>query len=126
MLGRCEAVAGDVSQLNLGLSAEDRKRLTDEVNLIWHCAATIRFDEPLKKAVLLNTRGTKFMIDLAKDCKQLDVSDGLLRLKPFSFVLISFRRCFVTCRLLIVIWARGFCTRNRIRRPAILMSSLKP
>lgn len=74
MFARCEAVAGDVSHLGLGLSKEDRKKLTDEVNLIWHCAATIRFDEHLKKAVLLNTRGTKFMIDLAKECKQLNVT----------------------------------------------------
>lgn len=30
-----------------------------------------RFDELLKKAVLLNTRGTKLMLDLAKEMKNL-------------------------------------------------------
>lgn len=48
-------------------------RLIDEVNIIYHCAATIRFDEALKKAVLLNTRGTKQVSELAGSCKKLDL-----------------------------------------------------
>lgn len=79
---KCKAVAGDVSEFNLGLSEENRKMLSENVQLIYHCAATIRFDEPLKYAVLLNTRGTKFMLDLAKQCKKLEVS---LRKKVLSF-----------------------------------------
>lgn len=71
---KCKAVAGDVSDFNLGLSEEDRKMLANNVQFIYHCAATIRFDEPLKHAVLLNTRGTKFMLDLAKECKKLEVT----------------------------------------------------
>lgn len=78
---KCKAVPGDVSELNLGISAEDRKMLTDSVHFIYHCAATIRFDEPLKFAVLLNTRGTKFMLNLAQECKKLEVR--------FSFILSS-------------------------------------
>lgn len=58
---------------NLGINSEDRERLINEVDIIYHCAATIRFDEPLKKAVLLNARGTKFMLELAQECKQLKV-----------------------------------------------------
>lgn len=68
------AIAGDVSAPDLALSPEDRKLLIEEVNIIFHCAATIRFDEALKKAVLLNVRGTKLMLDLAKEIKDLYVS----------------------------------------------------
>ena len=73
-LNKVVAVSGDVMEENLGLSTEDRKKLINEVEIIYHLAATIRFDDPLKKAVLLNVRGTKFMLDLAKECKKLIVS----------------------------------------------------
>ena len=57
----------------MGLTESDRKLLIDEVNIVFHLAATIRFDEPLKKAVLLNTRGTKLVLELAKQMKNLEV-----------------------------------------------------
>lgn len=60
---------------DLGLSDADRKLLADNVSIVYHCAATVRFDETLKRAVLLNTRGTKLMLALSKTFKQLDVSD---------------------------------------------------
>lgn len=71
ILGQVRAIAGDVSLPDLGISQADRELLAEKVHLIYHCAATIRFDEPLKRAVLLNTRGTKLMLELAKDFKQL-------------------------------------------------------
>lgn len=74
MLKVCKAIPGDVSVDGLGLFPEDRELIANNVNIIYHCAATIRFDEPLKKAVLLNTRGTKLMLDLAKECKKLQVN----------------------------------------------------
>ncbi|XP_039314065.1 putative fatty acyl-CoA reductase CG5065 isoform X2 [Solenopsis invicta] len=65
------AICGDVALPGLGLSEDDRKMLIEKVHIVYHAAATVRFDELLKKAVLLNTRGTKLMIDLAKEMKQL-------------------------------------------------------
>lgn len=70
----CKVISGDVSLINLGISKEDKEKIINEVTIIYHCAATVRFDEALKTAVLLNTRGTKFMVELAKECKVLDVS----------------------------------------------------
>ncbi|XP_050438445.1 fatty acyl-CoA reductase 1 [Adelges cooleyi] len=64
-------ISGDVSEPNLGISDEDRKILAEEVNIVFHAAATIRFDESLRKAVLLNTRGTKLALELAKEMKNL-------------------------------------------------------
>ncbi|XP_020291339.1 putative fatty acyl-CoA reductase CG5065 [Pseudomyrmex gracilis] len=64
-------VSGDVTLPGLGLSPEDRKMLCENVEIVYHAAATVRFDEPLKKAILLNTRGTKLMIELAKEMKHL-------------------------------------------------------
>ncbi|XP_012263918.2 putative fatty acyl-CoA reductase CG5065 isoform X2 [Athalia rosae] len=64
-------INGDVSSIGLGLSPEDRKLLCDKISIVYHAAATVRFDELLKRAVLLNTRGTKLMLELAKEMKQL-------------------------------------------------------
>lgn len=64
-------IQGDVMFPGLGISAEDKKMLIDKVTIVYHAAATVRFDEMLKKAVLLNTRGTLQMIELAKEMKNL-------------------------------------------------------
>lgn len=73
MIGKIIVIAGDCSLIGLGISDEDRKLIAENVTLIYHCAATIRFDEKLKRAVELNTRGTQEMIKLALECKKLDV-----------------------------------------------------
>lgn len=88
------AISGDVILPGLGLSPEDRKMLIENVNIVYHGAATVRFDEMLKKAVLLNTRGTKQMIELAKEMKHLNLfihistaychlEEKILREKPY-------------------------------------------
>ncbi|OXU20686.1 hypothetical protein TSAR_013725 [Trichomalopsis sarcophagae] len=66
-------ISGDVSHPGLGISAEDRKLLCERISIVYHGAATVRFDELLKRAVILNTRGTKQMLDLAKDMKKLEL-----------------------------------------------------
>ncbi|KAE8741530.1 hypothetical protein FOCC_FOCC012914 [Frankliniella occidentalis] len=67
------AVSGDVGEPGLGLSAEDRVTLADKVNIVFHCAATVRFDEVLNVAVNINVRGTKCVVDLCKEMKDLRV-----------------------------------------------------
>ncbi|CAG9770344.1 unnamed protein product [Ceutorhynchus assimilis] len=66
-------ISGDFDLDGLGLSDESRKILTENVNIIYHVAATVRFDEPLKRAVKINIEGSQQMIQLAKKCKKLDV-----------------------------------------------------
>ncbi|XP_076754542.1 putative fatty acyl-CoA reductase CG5065 isoform X2 [Xylocopa sonorina] len=64
-------IHGDVILPGLGISLEDKKMLCEKVNIVYHGAATVRFDALLKTAVLLNTRGTKQMLELAKEMKHL-------------------------------------------------------
>jgi fatty acyl-CoA reductase len=71
-------IAGDVSEPNLAISESDRRLLADSVNIVYHGAATIRFDEALKKAVILNTRGTKLVLELAREMKKLEVHKPLV------------------------------------------------
>ncbi|XP_075988837.1 putative fatty acyl-CoA reductase CG5065 [Anticarsia gemmatalis] len=71
LLQKVTIIGGDVAEPDLALSAEDRQLICNNMHIIVHAAATIRFDEELKKAVLLNVRGTKLMVELAKQCKNL-------------------------------------------------------
>lgn len=67
-------VAGDCSVAGLGLSLNDRQTLVSNINIIFHAAATIKFDESLKLAVDINVHGTKDVIELAKETKNLKVN----------------------------------------------------
>jgi alcohol-forming fatty acyl-CoA reductase len=73
MINKIVVISGDCSLIGLGISASDRTLILENCTLIYHFAATIRFDEKLKKAVELNTRGTREMIKLAKESKKLDM-----------------------------------------------------
>lgn len=51
--GKVKAIAGEVSEPNLGISVEDRRTITDNVNVIFHSAATLDFGDTLKTTVSL-------------------------------------------------------------------------
>ena len=42
------AIEGDISKPNFDLSKADEMMLIDQCHIVFHAAATIRFDEPLK------------------------------------------------------------------------------
>uniref|UniRef100_A0A6P7GH07 Fatty acyl-CoA reductase n=1 Tax=Diabrotica virgifera virgifera TaxID=50390 RepID=A0A6P7GH07_DIAVI len=66
-------IKGDVSELNLGISKEDRELLVNTVNIIYHSAASVRFDDFLKDAIILNVRGTREVAKLALDLKSISI-----------------------------------------------------
>ncbi|GJQ78022.1 hypothetical protein Trydic_g2370 [Trypoxylus dichotomus] len=68
---KCVAIVGDVTKDNLGLSVEDRETLKGEVEYVIHAAATVRFDEPLKSALLINTKGVFSSLQLAEEMQKL-------------------------------------------------------
>ena len=41
-------VVGDITVPQLGLSSEDRQLLIDNVSIVFHSAASVKFDDPLK------------------------------------------------------------------------------
>lgn len=41
-------VKGDIAEENLGMSDEDWETLQENVEIVFHSAATVRFDEDLK------------------------------------------------------------------------------
>jgi len=72
------AISGDISRPGLGLSAADRAVLVSSVEVVFHVAATVRFNEKLKVALQTNLGGTHSVMQLCKDMHQLKVgiADG--------------------------------------------------
>ncbi|XP_073831837.1 fatty acyl-CoA reductase wat-like [Musca autumnalis] len=63
-------ISGDCYEKGLGISAQDKEKLRN-VSIIFHVAATVRFDEDLKSAILLNTRGAYEMVKLAQELPKM-------------------------------------------------------
>ncbi|XP_063898661.1 putative fatty acyl-CoA reductase CG8306 [Helicoverpa armigera] len=66
-------VSGDVGEANLGLSPADRQMLIDNINVVIHSAATLDFQESLRPTVNINLLGTRRIMELCKDAKDLKV-----------------------------------------------------
>ncbi|CAK1593067.1 unnamed protein product [Parnassius mnemosyne] len=66
-------VSGDVGQEDLGLSETDRKLLIDNVNVVIHSAATLDFEDNLRPTVKINLLGTRRVMQLCKEIKDLKV-----------------------------------------------------
>ena len=55
-----------------GLSNEDLQLLVDNVSVVFHSAATVRFDEDLKFAVDMNINGPRQMLKVCRQMKHLE------------------------------------------------------
>ncbi|KAH8383417.1 hypothetical protein KR009_008479 [Drosophila setifemur] len=71
IMERLAPICGDCQEPDLGLSNSDRQLLVDEVQIVLHSAATVRFVEPLHIALAINTRGTHLMLQLAREMQHL-------------------------------------------------------
>jgi len=67
------AIAGDLALPDLGLSAADRARLIDEVDVVINSAATVVFDEQIDQAIALNTRAPRRLLALAREARKRPV-----------------------------------------------------
>lgn len=67
-------VSGDCVLPDLGLDEATIAKLIDEVDVVFHCAATVRFDQHIKTAAYINVRTVKDLIGMAKQMKKLKVS----------------------------------------------------
>lgn len=81
---KLQVIPGDILVENLGISVEDRKLIQAECQIIFHCAACVRFDMFLRDAINMNTVGTKRVLELAEGVKDLEA---------FVHVSTSYCRC---------------------------------
>ena len=68
------ALCGDMTKPGLGLSPEDRKTIVDQVDVIFHSAATVKFHGPLKDFISQNVLGTEAIMKLGEEMKHLKVN----------------------------------------------------
>jgi len=64
-------IDGHLEESSMGLSSSDREWLIENVNFVFHCAATIKFNEPLELASKINIQGTENVMALASRMKNL-------------------------------------------------------
>lgn len=64
-------VNGDCAVAGLGLSITDRQLVTSKVNIVIHAAATVRFDEKLKLALDINVHGTRELVNLCHEMRNV-------------------------------------------------------
>ncbi|KAJ8706265.1 hypothetical protein PYW08_010891 [Mythimna loreyi] len=64
-------IQGDMELPGLGISDEDRKMLASKITVIINAAATVKFDEKLSVSTAINVKGTKEVLKLAKECRNL-------------------------------------------------------
>ena len=69
---RVEVLEGDIADRRLGLSAEQRERLTAEVTVAYHLAAIYDLAVPSEIAQKVNVDGTGNVLDLLADCERLE------------------------------------------------------
>lgn len=67
-------IKGDILEEELGLCNDDRAYITDNIDVVIHCAATVKFNLPLKQAVPYNVGATHKLLELAKNMRKLQVS----------------------------------------------------
>jgi FlaA1/EpsC-like NDP-sugar epimerase len=67
------AVPGDCSIAGLGLNLCDRQTLINNVSIVFHVAATVRFDEHLRMAMNINVHGTRDVLELCNHMEKLKV-----------------------------------------------------
>ncbi|MES2732412.1 MAG: SDR family oxidoreductase [Bacteroidota bacterium] len=64
---RIKVVAGNITESQLGLSTPDYQYLSGKINVIFHSAATIKFNLSLAEATEVNIEGTRHIISFAYD-----------------------------------------------------------
>uniref|UniRef100_A0A0K8UGQ7 Fatty acyl-CoA reductase n=1 Tax=Bactrocera latifrons TaxID=174628 RepID=A0A0K8UGQ7_BACLA len=72
VLKKVTSFNGDVTYENLGLSGENLKYVTDNTNIVFHMAATLKLEGNLKDAIDMNTTGTRRALDISKQMKGLE------------------------------------------------------
>ncbi|HUM09579.1 MAG TPA: SDR family oxidoreductase [Myxococcaceae bacterium] len=67
-----EVLAGDVTDLHLGLSGEEVERVAGSVTLIFHLAALNQLSVSRELAWRTNVDGTRNVLELARECRRLE------------------------------------------------------
>lgn len=81
---RIHVIGGDLQQIRVGLNEADLNKICENVNVVIHAAADIRFNVPLLDLVRSNVRGTKEI---------LEISRRIEKLETFAFISTAYSHC---------------------------------
>ncbi|XP_034838855.1 putative fatty acyl-CoA reductase CG5065 isoform X1 [Maniola hyperantus] len=71
-LSKVIPIPGDIAKDKLAIAQEDENALIEDVSVVFHSAATVKFTEPFKTMIKVNLEGTAKIMDLSKRMKNLD------------------------------------------------------
>ncbi|XP_015043113.2 fatty acyl-CoA reductase wat isoform X1 [Drosophila pseudoobscura] len=71
LLAKVHPIRADYSAIDLDIDAADRAMLSSEVQIVFNVVASVKFNEKLSDAIDINVLGTKKILDLAMEMKQL-------------------------------------------------------
>ncbi|KAK7486341.1 hypothetical protein BaRGS_00022389 [Batillaria attramentaria] len=66
-------INGDILESHFGMSSEDQHRVCENVHVVFHSAATVKFDEELKLSVQMNVIGVQHLLSLCRRMTHLRV-----------------------------------------------------
>lgn len=78
-------ISGDVERDELGISNLDFVKIIQNVSIVFHSAATVRFDEHLKSAIEINIRGTRKILELCNQMMFLEVIKSEILMKIIEY-----------------------------------------
>lgn len=84
-LKRIHVIEGYIREIDAGISEKDKQTIIDNVDIIIHAAADVRFDVSLEELTLVNLRGTRELLKIAEQVKQLQM---------FVYVSTAFSHCY--------------------------------
>lgn len=84
IMSKLVAIESDIAEPKLGLSPECERLLSDNVNIIFHVAASVKFEAPLEVNLKHNVLATKTL---------LDVACGFEKLQCFIHVSTAYSNC---------------------------------
>ncbi|KAI5700888.1 hypothetical protein M8J75_003835 [Diaphorina citri] len=69
---RIVVLTADLQSDGLGLDEKEKKVLREDINIVFHVAATVKFDEHFQTAFEINCKGTEKLLKMAEEMKNLD------------------------------------------------------
>uniref|UniRef100_A0A1A9WT59 Fatty acyl-CoA reductase n=1 Tax=Glossina brevipalpis TaxID=37001 RepID=A0A1A9WT59_9MUSC len=84
IINKVHVIKGDLLEDDLGINIDQTKHLITNIEIIFHCAANVRFDQPLRPMVEMNVIGT---------LKLLKLAEKMEKLKSFTHVSTTYCQC---------------------------------
>lgn len=85
-LDKVKMIEGSLDQPGLGIQEEDIKDIIDNVELVIHAAADVRFNRPLIELTKVNLKGTRELLTLCKSMRKL---------RLFTYISTCYSNCIM-------------------------------